>query len=99
MLKPTGDRVFIIPLKKEEKKVGSIILPSAYQQSEETMGTVAAVGEGPRTVKGVLLPHVVSVGDVVIFTPQSGQEMDLDGVRVLVMREEEILGIVEMEKE
>lgn len=89
-----GDLVWIRPDAKPERSEGGILLVHDRQKTVDR-GTVIALGDGPRTSKGALLPHVVSVGEHVIFSPDAGEEVIFEKESVIVMREEQILGVVE----
>lgn len=93
---PLFDRVLIERAKTEDRKtLGGIIMPGA-QQATPTYGAVIAVGQGKRTETGAFIPPVVAIGDVVLFGKWSGNLVDEEtfGPDILVMREDEILGIV-----
>lgn len=93
-IRPLHDRVVIERLEAEEKTSSGIILaPSAAEKPD--MGKVIAVGEGKRGRDGERRALDVKVGDTVIFGKYSGQTVKADGKELLVMREEDIFGIVE----
>jgi len=96
-IKLTGDRILVRPLKKEGRTPGGLYLPDTLYGDMETSGVVIAVGSGPVTAKGVPLDHYVQVGDTILFSPISGQETDAFGERHFIMREEDVLAVVEQE--
>lgn len=92
-IRPLHDRVVIKRLEAEEKTASGIVLPGNAAEKPD-MGEVIAVGNGKRTEAGQVLPMDVKVGDKVIFGKYSGQTVKIDGEELLVMREEDIMGIV-----
>jgi chaperonin GroES len=90
-IRPLHDRVLIKRAEGEEKTAGGIIIPGTAQEKAQ-MGTVVAVGLGRITKEGVTLPLAVKKGDVVFFGKYSGTDAGDDH---LIIREEEILGVVE----
>jgi chaperonin GroES len=93
-LQPLHDRIIVKPLPPEEVSKGGIILaPKAQETPQE--GTVIAAGPGITNDKGELVPLSVKAGDRVIFGKYSGSETEIDGERVIVMREADIQCIVE----
>ena len=98
-LKPLGDRVIVEPLEQEEKTASGIILPETAKEKPQE-GTVLAVGPGRMDDEGKRLPMDVKVGDVVLFPKYGGMEIKLEGNRkVMVMKESELLAIIESKKE
>lgn len=93
-IRPLHDRVVIKRLEAEEKTASGIVLPGNAAEKPD-MGEVIAVGNGKRTESGQVLAMDVKVGDKVIFGKYSGQTVKVDGEELLVMREEDIMGIVE----
>jgi chaperonin GroES len=89
--RPLGDRVLVKRLETEEKTQSGIIIPDAAKEKAQT-GAVVAVGTGRRDNSGHTIPMDVKVGDTVYFGKYTGTEADRD---YLVIREEDILGIVE----
>ena len=79
---------------KEEKTKGGIIIPDTAKE-KPIEGKVVAVGKGRVTEDGKLVPMEVKAGDKVLFSKYAGTEVKIDGVEHLIMREEDILGIVE----
>jgi chaperonin GroES len=94
-VKPLGDRVLVEPKKdgNEVKKGGIIIPDSAKEKPME--GTVIAIGTGKRDDDGKLIPFVVKVGDMVLMPKYGGTEIKIDEKDYQIMREEDILGIIE----
>jgi len=93
-VKPLQDRVLVKRLEKEEKTAGGIIIPDTAKE-KPAEGEVVAAGPGRTTEDGKLIPLDVKVGDRVIFAKYAGTEVQIDGEEYLLMREEEILGIIE----
>jgi chaperonin GroES len=94
MIKPLHDRVIIKQQEQEQKTKGGIIIPDTVKE-KPLMGKVIAAGEGRRLENGTLQPLAVKKGDRVLFARYGGTEVELDGEKYLIMREEEILGIIE----
>jgi chaperonin GroES len=78
-----------------EKTKGGIIIPDTAKEKPE-QGKIVAVGKGRVNDKGKLMPVGVKVGDTILFGRYSGSEVELDGEKHLIMREEDILGVVEV---
>ena len=93
-IRPLHDRVVVKRLEAEEKTASGIVLPGAAAEKPD-MGEVVAVGEGKIGKGGERRPLDVKVGEKVIFGKYSGQSVKVDGDELLVMREEDIFGIVE----
>lgn len=93
-IRPLHDRVVIKRLEAEEKTASGIVLPGSAAEKPD-VGEVVAVGEGRRNKAGERVALDVKVGDKVIFGKYSGQTVKVDGEELLVMREEDIFGIVE----
>jgi chaperonin GroES len=93
-LRPLHDRVVIRRIEAEEKTVGGIIIPDTAKE-KPMEGEVIAVGPGARDESGKLLPLDVAAGDRVLFGKWSGTEVKLDGEDLLIMKESDIMGIVE----
>ncbi len=92
-IKPLSDRVVIKMLKAEETTKGGIILTSAAQEKPQ-VAEVVAVGHG-KTVDGKLVPVQLKVGDKVLMSKYSGTEVKVDGEEYTILREEDILAVVE----
>jgi chaperonin GroES len=93
-LKPLGGRVIIEPIEQEEMTAGGIILPETAKEKPQE-GKVLAVGPGDRDDKGARVPMDVKVGDKVLFAKYSGTEIKLDARKLLIMRESDLLAVVE----
>ena len=92
--RPLHDRVVIRRLTAEEKTTGGIIIPDTAQE-KPMEGEIVAVGPGARGDDGALQPLDVKTGDRVLFGKWSGTEVKIDGDELLIMKESDILGIVE----
>ena len=92
--KPLGARVLIEPVEQEEITAGGIVLPETAKEKPQK-GTVLAVGPGDRDEDGKRIPLDVKVGDVVLYAKYSGTEIKLDGKKLLILRESDILAVVE----
>jgi chaperonin GroES len=93
-LKPLGDRVIVKPIEQDEVTAGGIMLPDTAKEKPQK-GKVLAVGPGSRNDSGERVAMDVKVGDVVLYAKYGGTEIKLDGEKVLVLRESDILAIVE----
>ena len=93
-VRPLQDRVLIRRVAEEEKTKGGIIIPDSAKE-KPAEGEVIAVGNGKYDDKGTLRPLNVKKGDRVLFGKYSGNEIKLDGVDHLILREDDILGIIE----
>lgn len=93
-IRPLHDRVVIKRLEAEEKTASGIVLPGAAAEKPD-MGEVVAVGHGKILENGERRSLELKVGDKVIFGKYSGQTVKVDGEELLVMREEDVMGIVE----
>jgi chaperonin GroES len=92
-LKPLGSRVVIEPLEQEEITPGGIVLPETAKEKPQK-GTVLAIGPGDRDESGKRIALDVTVNDVVLFAKYSGTEIKLDGKKLLILRESDILAIL-----
>ena len=92
-LRPLHDRILVQRLEEEEQKVGGIIIPDTAKEKPQ-QGEVMAVGEGKGDKDGKLIALDVKDGDRILFGKYSGQEIKLDGNEYLIMREDEVLGVV-----
>ena len=93
-LKPLGGRVIVEPVEQEEKTAGGIILPETAKEKPQE-GKILAAGPGERDEDGKRIPMDVNVGDKVLFAKYSGTEVKLDGKKVLILRESDILAVIE----
>ena len=93
-LKPLDDRVVVKPQEAEEKTAGGIVLPDTAKE-KPMMGKVIAVGEGKLLDSGKRAALAVKKNDVVLYGKYGGSDVEVDGVEYKILRESEILGIVE----
>ena len=93
-LKPLHDRVLVERVSSEDKTKGGIIIPDTAQE-KPMEGKVLAVGNGARNENGQVVALDVKKGDKILFGKYSGQTVKVDDIEYLVMREEDIMGIVE----
>ena len=93
-IRPLHDRVIVKRLDEEKKTASGIVIPDTAAEKPD-QGEVMSVGKGKLTEEGDLVPLDVKVGDRVLFGKYSGQTVRLSGDELLVMREEDILGVVE----
>jgi chaperonin GroES len=92
--KPLHDRVLVRRVQSEEKTKGGLIIPDTAKE-KPAEGEVIAVGEGARKDSGELIAPSVKAGDRILFGKWSGTEVTLDGEELLIMKESDILGIIE----
>ncbi len=93
-VRPLHDRLIIERIEETEQMVGGIIIPDTAKEKPQ-QGKVIAVGKGKVKDDGTVSPLDVQAGDKVLFGKYSGQEIKLDGDEFLIMREDEILGVLE----
>ena len=93
-LKPLGGRVIVEPIEQEEMTAGGIILPETAKEKPQE-GKILAAGPGDRDDEGKRIALDVKVGDKVLFAKYSGTEIKVDGKKLLIMRESDILAVVE----
>jgi chaperonin GroES len=93
-LKPLGSRVVIEPLEQEEITAGGIVLPETAKEKPQK-GSVIAAGPGDRDDNGKRIALDVVVGNTVLFAKYAGTEIKIDGKKLLIMRESDLLAIVE----
>ena len=93
-IRPLGDRVIVKRMAAETKTASGIIIPDAATEKPD-QGEIVAVGNGKMGDDGKLRPMNVKVGDKVLFGKYSGQAFKMDGVELLQMREEDIIGVIE----
>ncbi|MBN8582997.1 MAG: co-chaperone GroES [Anaerolineae bacterium] len=91
--KPLGSRVLIEPVEQEEITASGIILPETAKEKPQ-QGKVLSAGPGDRNEKGERVAMDVKVGDLILFAKYSGTEVKMDGKKLLILRESDILGIV-----
>jgi chaperonin GroES len=94
--RPLHDRVVVKRIEAEEKTAGGIIIPDTAKE-KPSEGEVVAVGPGGRDETGKLIPVDVKVGDRVLFGKWSGTEVKVDGKDLLIMKESDIMGVIEAE--
>jgi chaperonin GroES len=92
--KPLHDRLLLKPMTAETKTKAGIIIPDTAQE-KPMQGEVIAVGPGGRDENGKLIPIDVKNGDVILFGKWSGTEVKIDGTEYLIMKESDIMGIIE----
>jgi chaperonin GroES len=92
--RPLHDRVLVRRLDEEEKTAGGIIIPDTAKE-KPMQGEIIAVGDGARSEDGKITPLAVKAGDIVLFGKWTGTEVKIDGEDLLIMKESDILGIIE----
>jgi chaperonin GroES len=93
-LRPLHDRILVERIEEGEQKVGGIIIPDTAKEKPQ-QGKVIAVGAGKVEKDGKRLPLDVKAGDTILFGKYSGQEIKIEGQEYLIMREDEVLAVVE----
>jgi chaperonin GroES len=93
-IRPLQDRVLVKRIQEEEKTKGGIIIPDTAKEKPQE-GKVVAVGKGKANDEGKVMPLDVKAGDRILFGKYSGTEVKVDGDELLIMREEDILGVLE----
>jgi chaperonin GroES len=93
-IRPLQDRVLVKRIAEEEKTKGGIIIPDTAKEKPQE-GKIVAVGKGKANDEGKIIPLQVKVGDKILFGKYSGSEIKIDGEEHLIMREEDILGVIE----
>ncbi|HTS16827.1 MAG TPA: co-chaperone GroES [Verrucomicrobiae bacterium] len=93
-VKPLGDRVLVQPVEEQEVKKGGIIIPDTAKEKPQE-GKIVAIGTGKRDDNGKLIPFEVKKGDRVLISKYGGTEIKIDGKDYLIMREDDILGVIE----
>ena len=96
-VRPLHDRIIVKRLEEGEQRVGGIIIPDTAKEKPQ-QGRVIAAGKGRVKDDGKILAMDVKKGDTILFGKYSGQEIKLDGEEYLIMREEEVLGVIETGK-
>ena len=91
---PLHDRVLVRRIEGEEKTKGGLIIPDTAKE-KPSEGEIISVGEGARKDSGELIPMAVKAGDRVLFGKWSGTEVKVDGEDLLIMKESDILGVIE----
>jgi chaperonin GroES len=93
-IRPLHDRVIVKRIEEERKSAGGIVIPDTAAEKPD-QGEVVAVGKGKKDDQGKLIPLDVKVGDKILFGKYSGQTVKVKGEELLVMREEDIMGVIE----
>jgi len=93
-VKPLHDRVLVLRIESDEKTAGGIIIPDTAKE-KPLEGKVVALGEGRLDKDGKRIPIDLTVGDKILFARYGGTEIKIDGVEHLMMREEDILGVID----
>jgi|SRR5579875_856721 chaperonin GroES len=93
-IRPLYDRIVVKRIEEKETKVGGLFIPDSAKEKPQE-GEVIAVGQGKRNEDGKLIPLDVKAGDRILFGKYSGSDIKLDGEEYLIMREDEVLGILE----
>ena len=96
-IRPLYDRIVIKRIEEKETMKGGIIIPDTAKEKPQE-GEVVAIGQGKRLEDGKLIPLDVKVGDRILFGKYSGSEIKLDGEELLIIREDEVLGVISSEK-
>ena len=93
-IRPLGDRLLVKRLEEEEKSKGGIIIPDSAKEKPQE-GKVVAVGKGKMLENGKMVPLEVKAGDRILFGKYAGTDVKIEGEEHLIMREDDVLGIVE----
>jgi chaperonin GroES len=93
-IRPLHDRIIVERLEEETKTAGGLIIPDTAKEKPQ-QGKVIAVGKGKKTEDGKILPLDVKVGDKILFGKYAGTEIKIEGKEFLMMREDDVLGVVE----
>ncbi|MCW8859164.1 MAG: co-chaperone GroES [Deltaproteobacteria bacterium] len=94
-IRPLQDRIIVERVEEETTTAGGIIIPDTVSKEKPQEGKVIAAGKGKVTPEGKVLPLDVKKGDRVLFGKYAGSEIKIDGVEYLIMREDDILGVVQ----
>ena len=93
-VRPLHDRIVVKRIEEDEQKIGGIIIPDTAKKKPQ-QGKVIAVGNGKSKDDGKRVPLDVKAGDTILFGKYSGQEIKIDGDEYLIMREDEVLAVIE----
>ena len=93
-IRPLYDRIVVKRIEEQETKVGGLFIPDSAKEKPQE-GEVVAVGKGKRLEDGKVIPLDVKPGDRILFGKYSGNEIKIDGNEYMIMREDEVLGILE----
>ena len=96
-VRPLHDRIIVQRLDEGEQQIGGIIIPDSAKE-RPMQGKVLAVGDGRMTDDGKRIPLDVAAGNVILFGKYSGQEIKLDGLEYLIVKEDEVLAVIEEKK-
>jgi chaperonin GroES len=92
--RPLHDRILVERVESEERTKGGIILPDSAKEKPQ-QGKIIAVGAGRRTEDGKIIPLELKAGDTILFGKYSGSEIKIEGIEYLIMKEDDVLGLVE----
>lgn len=92
--RPLHDRILVERVESEEVTKGGIILPDTAKEKPQ-QGKIIAVGSGKRTEDGKIIPLELKAGDTILFGKYSGSEIKIEGIEYLIMKEDDVLGLVE----
>jgi chaperonin GroES len=93
-IRPLHDRIVVKRIEEDETKIGGLYIPDSAKEKPQ-QGEVVAVGNGKRNDKGDLIALDVKAGDRILFGKYSGSDIKIDGTEYLIMREDEVLGVLE----
>ena len=93
-LRPLQDRILVKRIEEEEKTAGGIYIPDTAKEKPQ-MGEIVSVGNGKKTEDGKVIPVDLKAGDKVLFGKYAGTEVKVEGDNFLIMREDDILGVIE----
>ena len=93
-IRPLHDRIVVKRLEEDESKVGALFIPDSAKEKPQE-GEVVAVGNGKRLENGNMVPLDVKAGDRILFGKYSGSDIKLDGEEYMIMREDEVLGVLD----
>ncbi|MHB8764359.1 MAG: co-chaperone GroES [Deferrisomatales bacterium] len=93
-IRPLQDRVIVKRLEEEQKTAGGIIIPDTAKEKPQK-GEIVAAGPGKKTEDGKVLPLDIKAGDKVLFSKYAGTEIKVEGEELLMMREDDIMGVIE----
>jgi chaperonin GroES len=96
-VRPLHDRIIVQRLEEGEQRVGGIIIPDTAKEKPQ-QGKVVAAGKGKAKDDGKILPLDVKAGDTILFGKYSGQDIKIDGEEYLIMREDEVLAVLEAQQ-
>ena len=97
-IRPLYDRIVVKRIEEQERMQGGLYIPDSAKEKPQE-GEVAAVGKGKRLEDGKVVPLDVQVGDRILFGKYSGSDIKIDGEELLIMREDEVLGILDKQPE